>query len=414
MIEYNAHSLNGHWADGVATLARAAADCGIPVHVVAVGGLNEGLQAALEEKSIVLSIKPLASDLRPRMYLVAAQLLDHGFGWAHGHSPQARWPYQVLLAARCFREAASLCLAYDRHAGCRKARTVVLTASETLGGTTVILAGVPHVRVVHEVYSWESPVMRAVEHLARRSRRRVVFVCPTKAVALQFRLRYPDARVAVQPFAVLRPDLRLQEDERKAARLRFGFPPSRIVGCLIGGWWRAKDIGTVERAMAGLTVAIDLIIAGSPLDQATVSRIKEVMPGKLLVIPKPLSESRLREVYAACNFSLVTRFSDERKESGLIMDAARYGVPLVSSAHDPELVETLRAERWVRWFPPGDHEALAGVLNGLASSPLPRPDHRAGGRLGMLDAEEQVSRFTALARAAWQGENPDPNLPWLH
>ncbi|MEU2226429.1 hypothetical protein [Streptomyces sp. NPDC018347] len=64
------------------------------------------------------------------------------------------------------------------------------------------------------------------------------------------------------------------------------------------------------------------------------------LPGlRVHTVPGPVNEAVLRLVYAAA--ALVPRRPGTGKESGLVMDAARLGVPLIVSDHDPALTARL-------------------------------------------------------------------------
>jgi hypothetical protein len=55
----------------------------------------------------------------------------------------------------------------------------------------------------------------------------------------------------------------------------------------------------------------------------------------------PVPEEDVRRVYAAADVTLVARHPGTGKESGLVVDAARLGVPLLVSGHDPDAAASI-------------------------------------------------------------------------
>lgn len=104
-------------------------------------------------------------------------------------------------------------------------------------------------------------------------------------------------------------------------------------------------------------------------------------------------------MYAASDFTIVSRLPGVTKESGLVMDAFRYGIPLVVSDHDPTLTGRLQEMGCVRVFPAGDDAGLATAIDDLAAHPLPRPLPQDATRLGMMTGAEAVRLFTGLQAA---------------
>jgi glycosyltransferase involved in cell wall biosynthesis len=102
----------------------------------------------------------------------------------------------------------------------------------------------------------------------------------------------------------------------------------------------------------------------------------------------------LRLVYAASDAALVARHPGVGKESGLVMDAARFGVPLIVSDHDAELTARLRGQHWALTFTAGDPASLAAALHTVVCQPPERPGPRAPGLLGMWTAEQQADFLT--------------------
>lgn len=311
-----------------------------------------------------------------------------------GSSPQSvrRFPHQVMLVSRCLIEAA--CIRTGRRLAGPSSAVVVLSASEALHGAAALLAG-PHTRFVHEVVTTEDTALRLVGRLARRGERRVQMLAPTEAVRDDLATRFPRLPVRVRPFAIADEDDRLARPEREQARKALGIPSAAAVVCLVGGWWPYKDFAVVETALAQLDVPVHVVVAGAPLHTSVLDRWFLLPRVRLHVVPGPVSEPDIRAVYAASDAALVTRRPGTGKESGLVVDALRLGVPLIVSDHDAALAAALAGRDWARVFRSGDGAALARALNGLARSPLPRPPRRGGAEFGVPTSVEQV-RFLTL------------------
>lgn len=336
-----------------------------------------------------------------RLLLWAAGLLAR-MSWLGQRLFRPRWwpqtvrraPHQMTLLARCLVEAAALRTVLRDVPGHRA--VVVLTASEALHGAAAALGGMSHVRFVHEISTTQGTCLHWLARLARRGEQRIVVLCPTAAVRDQVAKRLPGVVSAVRGFAV-DDGRRLTEHEHDGGRLAFGIPDTEAVVCLVGGWWPHKDITVVEQALHLLKEPLHVIVTGHPLDDTVLARWAALDQVRLHVEPGPVSEPVLRLVYAASDATLVARHTGVGKESGLVMDAARLGVPLIVSDHDPHLTRCLRDAPWVRLFTAGDPRALAAALNDLARRPLPPPGHRAPALLGMPTAAEQAAFLTAMA-----------------
>ncbi|GAA2875069.1 hypothetical protein [Streptomyces mexicanus] len=302
-----------------------------------------------------------------------------------------RLPHQVTLVARCLTEAA--CVRTGHRLADATATVVVLSASEALHGAAGLLGG-PHTRFVHEVVTTEDTMVRLAGRLTRRGERQVRVLAPTEAVRDELTTLFPHLPVAVRPFAVTDEDDRLTDAERRQARVAFGVPATEAAVCLVGGWWPYKDTGVVDAALGRLDVPLHLLVAGSPLDHEVLHRWSALPQVRLRTMPGPASEAQIRAVYAASDATLVARRPGVGKESGLVVDAVRLGVPLIVSDHDPDLTTTLAGQDWVRLFPPGDGVALAGLLRDLTCSPLPRPTAATAPALGVPTAAEQTAFLT--------------------
>ncbi|KPI06154.1 hypothetical protein OK006_6583 [Actinobacteria bacterium OK006] len=303
-----------------------------------------------------------------------------------------RVPHQVTLLARCLAEAACVRTAHRLAGG---ATVVVLSASEALHAAAGLLGG-PHIRFVHEVVTAEGAVVRLLGRLAAGGGQRVVVLTPTDAVRDEVTGRFPGLRVRVRPFAVADPGERLADAERRQARDAFGIPATEAAVCLVGGWWPYKDIAVVDNALAWLDRRLHLLVAGAPLDHEVLDRWAALPAVRLHVVPGPASQEQVRAVYAAADAALVARRPGVGKESGLVVDAVRLGVPLLLSDHDPALTVRLTGQDWAQIFPAGDGARLAALLCDLPWAPPPRPAPGTAAVLGVPTAAGQAGFLTRI------------------
>ncbi|MEV8335066.1 hypothetical protein [Streptomyces niveus] len=397
LVEPYAYRLGGHHQHALLALARARRG----TVVIAPNGIARQTAAALREATA--EVVTGGAGVRARVMLRAAGLLAR-LSWAGQRLfRSARWPlavrrspHQITLLARCLVEAAALRTARRR---CPEAAgVVILSASEALHGAAALLGGLGHVRFVHELVTAEDTAVRLLGRVTRRGERRVTVLCPTAAVRDQFTARFPQLTCGVRVFAV-DDGRRLTEGERNGGREAFSIPAAEAVVCLVGGWWPHKDITVIDRALARLTEPLHVIVTGHPLDHEVLARWQNLPNIRLHTEPGPLSEPVLRLVYAASDAALVARHEGVGKESGLVMDTARYGVPLIVSDHDPHLTERLFHQPWVRIFRSGDPASLAWVLTDLVHRPFHLPGPGAPKILDMWDAAEQAAFLTRTARA---------------
>ncbi|MFE7130543.1 hypothetical protein ACFVIM_06775 [Streptomyces sp. NPDC057638] len=306
-----------------------------------------------------------------------------------------RWPHQITLVSRLLAEAAALRTARRLAPGATG--VVILSASEALHGAAAGLGGLPHLRFVHELVTREDAGVRLLGLLGRPWEDRVIALCPTRTVQEQVSGVFPRLRVKVRAFAV-DDGLPLTPAELSGARTAFSIPDQDAVVCLVGGWWPSKDITAVDAALARLTEPLHLIVAGSPTDPMVLARWRDLPLVHLHTVPGPVSEPVLRLVYAASDAALVARPPDTGKESGLVMDAARLGVPLIVSDHDPALTARLAQEPWARVFTASRPDHLAGALDALVRQPLALPGPDAPAAVGMATATGQAAFLIQAAR----------------
>ncbi|WEP00735.1 glycosyltransferase (plasmid) [Streptomyces sp. FXJ1.172] len=392
LIEPYANRLGGHHQRTLVALAQARPGS----LVIAPHGIVSDAARALREADARLVTAPAGP---VSTMLLALSRLAAGLSSACQRVfCSRRWPrrlrrvpHQITLIARCLAEASALRSGRRLESGADA--VVILTASEALHGAAALLGGQPHLRFVHEAVTSEDAVVRLLGRLARRGEQRVVAVYPTQAVGDQFATVFADLPAVVGPFAV-DDGRRLSDAERDGGRAAFDIPAAEAVVCLVGGWWPYKDITVVDAALDRLKEPLHLVVVGSPLDEAVLERWRSLSDLRVHTVPGPVSESVLRLVYAAADAALVTRRPGTGKESGLVMDAARLGVPLIVSEHDDALTTRLHGQPWALTFPAGDPDALADALHTVIRQPPEHPGAQAPGLLGMRTAAEQADCLT--------------------
>ncbi|WP_282694958.1 hypothetical protein [Streptomyces sp. CC208A] len=391
LIEPYAHRVGGHHQRTLAALATARPDS----FVIAPGGLSEDVGPLVQSGSRV-AVGPAGPAAKILLAVARAAARVSAAGqqiFASRRWPLAvrRSPHQLTLLARCLTEAA--CLRTARRLAPRASAVVILSANEALHGLAALLGGTPHLRFIHEAVTTEDRLVRWLGRLARRGEKRVIALYPTTAVRDQVAPAFPRLPGEVRAFAVDdgRP---LTDAERDGARTAFTIPADAKAVCVVGGWWPYKDIPTIDAALARLTTPLHVLVCGTPLDDAVLTRWHQLPNVRLHTVPGPVGDQVLRLVYAAADAALVARKSGVGKESGLVMDAARLAVPLIVSAHDPELTARLAGESWARLFPAGDPDTLAKTLDHLKADAPARPGPLARGVLDMNSAAEQAAFLT--------------------
>ncbi|MEV8547005.1 glycosyltransferase [Streptomyces sp. NPDC051572] len=393
LVEPGAHRPGGHRDHALTALAAAHGNA----VVIAPYGVAGETRAALEvAEARVTSPTGAVPAVLAAAGTYAAALAVYGrraFSSRRWPGAVRRLPHQVTLLSRCLTEAACVRTGHRLTGG--RGTVVVLSASEALHGAVGLLGG-RHLRFVHELVTTEDAALRVLGRLARRGERRVLALAPTGAVHDDLARRFPRLPLKVRPFAVADPGDRLTGTDRHRAREAFGIPAAAASVCLVGGWWPYKDPGVVDAALARLDVPLHVLVAGGPPTHALLKKWAALPHVQLHVWPGPLPETVVRDVYAASDAALVARRSGVAKESGLVVDAVRLGVPLIVSDHDVALTKTLAGHDWARLFPAGDGTALADILRDLAWSPLPRPTENVAADLGVPTAAEQAAFLTEL------------------
>jgi hypothetical protein len=399
LIEPHAAGRGGHWSKALPLLAGAARAANRRCVVVGAGGVDPELRAELQRRGAEVVERPPAILGSAAALIGAGRLLERLYRLLQPRLSQRLLPYQLQQLARCLIEAGSLRIA-ESIVGPAEATAVVLTASETLPALTTALGGMPHVRYVHEVTAAESRPMRLVERLLRPMLRHTAAVCPTASIARDLRARHPTLSCSTQTFALLDPDVYASEQERQAARAELALAPSSPVGSVVGGWWRAKDPTTLMLALPSVAAPFVLLVAGYRMEPRLLERMRAAHRGEMRVIDRQLTAEELGQVYAASDFTIVSRHANG-KESGVAFDAVSHGIALIVSDHEDRLAAALRDKPWARVFRSGDADALAAALSDASRHGLPAPPRAAPRELGMLDGSEMLSFLDRVAPAAW-------------
>ncbi|MFI0982482.1 hypothetical protein ACH4SP_36435 [Streptomyces sp. NPDC021093] len=398
LIEPYAHRPGGHHQHALVALARARPGS----LVIAPHGITRETTTALRKAKARVITAPsgtVAAVLMAGSRFASAVAAVGLCAFHSGRWPRAvrRLPHQVTLLARCLTEAAALRTARVRAPDLDA--VVILTASEALHGLAALLGGQPHLRFVHEVNTTEDLPLRLVGRLARRAEPRTIALYPTAAIGKEATNHFPGLSSQVRTYAIDDGTERISPSERASGRTAFAIPEEEPALCLMGGWWPHKDLGTLDVALGKLRHPLHLLVAGHPLDEPTLNRWRQLPNVRLHLTRGPVGEQFLRLVYAAADAALVVRRPGVAKESGLVMDSARYGVPLLVSDHDATLTDALQDKPWARIFTAADPTSLAEALGATTSTPLPRPGPDASRLLGMWPATDQADFLTrAYAR----------------
>ncbi|WP_304451409.1 glycosyltransferase [Nocardiopsis sp. YSL2] len=380
----------GHWQDAVIKLATAATAQGHQTVVVTLNGIPGHIHDALREHGI--RVAPRTEGPSSRFLALLGGAAHRTATAARCLLPHRRLPHQITLLARCLIEAASLRTAHHT-LGRSPEVAVVLTASEALHGLTRALSRTRHLRVVHEVITTEDGLIRALGRLTRPGE--VTVLCPTAAVQGEISILFPDLNTDVHPFALAIPEDRITADERTHARRALAIPQGEPVLCLVGGWWPHKDMATVAAALERLTRPLHVLVAGGPTDPVLMHQVATAPNVTLHTRPGSLTPADIRQVYAASDFTAVIRHPGVGKESGLVADCARLGVPLLLSDHDRDL--TSRVHGWAVVVPPRDPAALAYAIDHAATHPPSMPPLTAAEDLGLCTPAQMLALFRELS-----------------
>ncbi|MFG2483403.1 glycosyltransferase [Streptomyces virginiae] len=395
LVERNAHLPSGHHHGALIALARAHQ----PTVVIAPNGVTPETRTALDATQARVIDRPHGTAARiltaaARATEATAHLALTLFRSRRWPKAMRRTPHQITALARCLTEAAAVRSA--RRLGGPNPVTV-LSAGEALHATAGLLGG-RHARYVHEINTTEDLPLRLLGVLTRRGEGRVTLLAPTDDVRAELAGRFPRLRCLIRPFAVTDPGDRISETERCTARQEVGLKAADRAVCLVGGWWSCKDLATIDAALHHITRPLHVLIIGDPLDEQMLRRWRNLSHVRLQATHSAATQAQIRHIYAAADATVLARHAGVGKESGLLADAARFGVPLVVSDHHAGLSARLQGLDWVRMFPAGDAQALAYQLDRLNSNPPKRPGPQAAHQVGIPTAAEQAAFLICIPR----------------
>lgn len=395
LIEPYAHEANGHWSDSLKRLATAATRSRRTI-VVSPRKIPPSLQAELASVGAVVR-HPLLDNLGNRnvywMYRAtrrAEQLVRRVMGdecvlaedlWLLGMALQ-----EVILLRAVLQDT--------NNPSARK--VIVLTGSSCFLGLIQKAARVPHVRIIHDADGPRCRLMRSLDRLWASNIEGMTLACTNDSIRRKLVRRGIDIPAKVQPFAIRDDGDYLKENEKAPARKSIGIASSAFVVALVGGWWKVKDIKTVAAALSEIPDQVHVLVAGNPLDPEVLSEMRKNLGNdRLTIIGSALSAAQLRQIYACSDASIVSRWAGVDKESGLVADAAKYGVPLIVSDHDAYQTKQLIAEPWVAVFTAQDPKSLAQAITKAFEGGLARPSATAAISLGLMSADEVLESLTA-------------------
>lgn len=386
LVELNAHARNGHWADSLLQLAEAASGR-FKTAVIVSRVSPDWLRVELDRLQVDTHIPKLKSFADVVLFLCICLIRWLG---AAGRrcTPASRFIQDLRLFGTALHEALLLRSTTSRVPHQAIDLRFLLSGGGPFVGLVQRLSDAPHVRVVHDPEMPTTAIGRYINDFWRKEHGKVLALCPTAAVERELRNGGFFGTTNVQPFAMRDPRQYIGEEERRVARQYFNVSTGETVICLVGGWWAGKDIETVARALTLITSRLHIVIAGYPVDETLLQEMLKVSPSRFTVWNRGLGSEELRRVYAAADASIVSRQRAVGKESGLVMDAVKFGVPLILSECDDGLREQIRQFSWVAFFRSRDAGDLARTLDLIAANPLPRPPKGAAENLGLRTPNE--------------------------
>ena len=394
LIENFANGAAGHWGDNLVRLCNGAIAAGYDPIAVAVHGIHPQVRRSLSATGALIVDRPVG--LLARVSLWGSRFLRPMHTVTYRIAPRTDLPAHVRYASRCLAEVAALRTA-TRVAGDDVEATVILTASQGLAATAAGLSRTPHLRFVHYKGIPEGLCLRALEKMFVRSERSIAVIATNAAIESTTKQRHPDRSIVIRSFTVADPSMYIAEDERYLARSELGIADTEFVVAMVGGWWAYRDIETVKLALELVRRPITPVVCGVPVRPSELEPAVARGGGRVVNLAGSVTETELRQIYAASDGALVTRTPGWPEEIATVFDAARYGVPIIVSDHDQNLSRRLTDEPWVRLFRAGDPQDLARTLEDFSERAPPRPDEGAAERLGLTPATETIAAFCRIA-----------------
>jgi glycosyltransferase involved in cell wall biosynthesis len=293
----------------------------------------------------------LPTDLVHPVAPLCAEIAALGITVRHVDLPVLRRAYRAPGALFALQRR---CRAFARELRLVKAATVYCTTSATfLAAAVARHVGVPCV-VGHVQEIWTRGDRRILAPLARHCERLVAISSPV-AESLTPRLR---ARTSIVPNATPEPATRTPLDDH-AGPLRF------VIASRWNGW---KGHRTLLAAWDRLTTSAQLVILGGPPPSGESVDVHAMVAG----LRRPETVSVVGEVVDPSAFidaaDVVLVPSDQAEPFGLVaIEAFAMGRPVIGSAAGGlRDIITPQQDGWL--FPPGDVDALVGLLSGLTRS----------------------------------------------
>jgi glycosyltransferase involved in cell wall biosynthesis len=381
-VEPHAHARGGHWQGALSSLVGAATASGVEATAVSVEAVDQPFREELGK--LGCRCFSLQSDGSATLKLAVRALnrLEH----AARRSRFTRSSRDISSLRRAILEVGLQRLAEQIGADA----SIVLGAGNAFPALTVGARRVstPRLHVVHDVDTIHTVGLRRI--YKTRSSRLAHVAWMTTTPALAEALSRQGLHATVLPFATRGQNDYLASSEILNARLALGIPFDRWCVGLVGGWWHDKDMETVVRAIERLPSPPAVIVAGEPLTPDLVSRLVAKCSDRVVVMDRALSAREVREVYAASDLTIVSKRSGVVKETGVVMDAVRFGIPVLYSNHDPHLNDWLAPWLWARSFDAGTATSLADAMNEVQQRPLPRPTADDADRLGLQTPVEML------------------------
>lgn len=377
---------NGHWADSLLLVAEAASGK-FKTTVVGSRIPPDWLCVRLDRLEVDTYTPKPTSFTDSVLYFCIALVRWLGIV-GRSFAPSSRFIQDLRLLGTAFHEAFLLRATTTRASAQAVDLRFLMSGGGAFLGLVQKLVRVPHVRVIHDPEIPTTGFGRCINNFWRNEHWQVLALCPTAAVESELCDGGFSGTTHVGPFAMRSSGQYISEEERHAARKYFGIPINGTALCLVGGWWAEKDIGTVAHALQLITSRLHIIIAGHPLHEPLLQEMMKASSCRFTVLRRGLGSQELRRVYAAADASIVSRWRGVNKESGLVMDAVRFGVPLVLSDHDDSLCEQVRHVAWVLVYGAQDAGGLAKALDNVARNPLSRPPESAAKDLGLRRPDE--------------------------
>lgn len=381
-IEPHAHARGGHWQGALRSLVGAAVASGAEATAVSVEDVDQPFREELNKLGCRCFSLRSDGSAAVKLAVRALQNVEHA-AW---RSRLTCFSCDISSLRRAVLEAGLQRLVQQIGADA----SIVLSAGNAFPTLTVgpRRAGSPQLRVVHDVDSIHTTGLHWIHEV--RSPRLAHVTWMTTTPALAEALARQGLHATVLPFSTRGQDDYLAAPEIANARLALGIPLDRWCIGLVGGWWHDKDMETVVKAIERLPSPPILIVAGEPLTPNLVNRLVAKCGDRALIMNRALNPREVREVYAASDLTIVSKHSGIVKESGVVMDAVRLGIPVLYSNHDPHLNRLLAPYSWARAFEAGTATSLTAEMLEIEQRPLPRPTTSDAEGLGLRTPIEML------------------------